>query len=131
MDIISIENNETNIKKKEFYCYLCEYKTTISNDWIKHIKSKKHERNGKPKTKKCDKCEYSAISHWNLKQHLLTQHSTLEERKKTKYYCELCDLVFFCCAYKQKHEEGKRHINLELCMKFQNELNQRELNEKI
>ena len=51
--------------------------------------------------------------------------------KKTKYYCELCDLVFFCSAYKQKHEEGKRHINLELCMKFQNELNLRELNEKI
>jgi hypothetical protein len=117
--------------KKKFYCYLCKYKTTMSADWLKHINSKKHERQGKPKTKKCDKCDYEALTHWNLKQHKLTQHSTLEERSKSKYYCELCDLVFFCSAYKKKHEEGKRHKNLELCMKYQNELDEQERKEKI
>jgi len=122
--------NKTN-KKKEFYCYLCEYKTSVNNDWIKHINSNKHNRDGKPKTTKCDKCNYDAFSHWNLKQHILTQHSTLEERKNSKYYCEVCDLVFFCSAYKNKHDEGKKHKRLELCMKYQDELNKREENRTI
>ena len=102
--------------KKEFYCYLCKYKTTKSSDWIKHINSKKHTREGKPKNSKCDKCDYEALSHWNLKQHKLTQHSTQEERAGSKYYCELCDLVLNCSAYKKKHDEGKRHKNMVLCM---------------
>ncbi len=116
------EKNEKN--KKEFYCYLCDYRTTMSADWLKHIRSKKHERQGKPKTTKCDKCDYEALTHWNLKQHKLTQHSTLEERAGSRYYCEQCDLVFFCSAYKKKHDEGKKHKNLELCIKYQNELNE-------
>jgi len=124
-----MEIKEIHKEKKEFYCYLCDYKTTISTDWLKHIKSKKHERSGQPKTTKCDLCDYSAASHWNIKQHMLTQHSTLEERKKCKYYCELCDIVFFCSAYKKKHDEGKRHKNYELCIKYQNELNERKKKE--
>lgn len=39
------------------------------------------------------------INHWNLKMHKLTQHSTLEERTKSKYYCNICDLVFFSQLY--------------------------------
>ncbi len=131
--LVDLENkkNETNEKnKKAFYCYLCEYKTTKSSDWIKHIGSKKHERQGKPKTKKCDKCDYEALSHWNLKQHMLTQHSTPEERAGSKYYCEICDLVFFCSAYKTKHDEGIRHKNMELGLKYQKELNEQEQKEK-
>ena len=33
-----------------YYCYLCEYRTTKNSDWIKHQLTKKHLRNGKPKT---------------------------------------------------------------------------------
>ena len=41
--------------------------------------------------------------------HKLTQHSTLEERTHSKYYCDICDLVFFSQLYKDKHISGKRH----------------------
>lgn len=126
IEIVSQENDVSDEKKKkEFYCYLCEYKTAINGDWLKHINSKKHQREGKPKTTKCDCCDYEASTHWNLKQHILTQHATLEERKNSKYYCKTCDLVFFCGAYMKKHIEGKNHKNLELCMKYQTELNDR------
>jgi ABC-type cobalamin/Fe3+-siderophores transport system ATPase subunit len=36
---------------------------------------------------------------------------TPEERAKQKYYCSLCDVVFFCKAYQDKHLNGKVHMN--------------------
>ena len=42
--------------------------------------------------------------------HILNKHSTREERKdKFKYYCELCDYVFFCKKYLDKHLSGRNH----------------------
>lgn len=43
--------------------------------------------------------------------YLLKIHSTPEERAKQKYYYDLCDVVFFCKAYKDKHINGKVHNN--------------------
>ena len=34
---------------KEIYCKLCNYKTIRTNDWMKHINSQKHNRNGEKK----------------------------------------------------------------------------------
>lgn len=116
-------------QKKKFFCYLCNYNTNSPSDWLKHIKSKKHERSGKLKSTKCTLCDYESTSHWNIKQHALTKHSTQEEREKTKYYCNLCDVVFFCNAYKKKHDEGVKHKNMVLCMQYQNELIEREKTE--
>ena len=113
----------TEIKKDEFYCHLCDYRTSICTNWLKHVKTQKHLRNGKPKSSKCSLCDYETSSHWNLKLHILSQHSTIEEREKQKYYCEICDLVFFCSSYMNKHISGKIHKNKELCLKFQNEIN--------
>ena len=95
----------------KYICILCKYETSYPSEWIKHTKTKKHERLGKPKTSKCDKCEYNGFNHWNLKQHILSMHSTLEERKQSKYYCDTCDVVFFCSAYMKKHINGKHHKN--------------------
>jgi hypothetical protein len=61
-------------------------------------------------------------SHWNLKYHNLTNHSTIEERKLQKYYCNDCDQVFFCSLYMQKHMNGKIHKNLILALKLEKEL---------
>ena len=96
---------------KELHCNLCNYKTKLTADWMKHIKSQKHQRNGEKKTTKCDICEYESNTHWNIKIHKLKIHSTPEERAKQKYYCSLCDVVFFCKAYQDKHLNGKVHMN--------------------
>jgi hypothetical protein len=111
------------VKKEAFYCHLCEYKSSNCTNWLKHVRTQKHLRNGKPKSSKCNLCDYETSSHWNLKLHMLSQHSNKEEREKQKYYCEICDLVFFCNSYKNKHLNGKIHKNRELCFKFQNEIN--------
>ena len=96
---------------KEIYCKLCEYKTTKTSDWMKHINSQKHQRNGKKKPTKCDLCDYESNTHWNIKAHKLKIHSTIEERSKQKYYCKICDYVFFCKTYYDKHNSGKVHNN--------------------
>ena len=65
----------------------------------------------KLKNVNCKNCDYIANNHWNLKMHYFSAHATKEERSKQKYYCEICDNVFFCEAYYKKHINGKRHIN--------------------
>ena len=123
----------TEEKKHNFNCYLCKYSTSKSADWIKHQKTRKHLREGIPKTTICNICDFSTSSHWNLKLHILSHHSTKEERQNYRHYCEICDLVFFCSAYKNKHTSGKVHNNRVLCYKIQKELDEKqkqELNEK-
>ena len=110
----------------DFYCNLCEYKTSNCTFWLKHLNTQKHLRNGKPKTSKCNICDYETSSHWNLKLHTLSQHSSIEQRKNHKYYCETCDLIFFCSTYMNKHINGKIHKNRELCLIFQKQLNDQE-----
>jgi hypothetical protein len=94
---------------KELFCKACNYKTDRNYDWLKHIKSQKHQRNGEKKSTKCDLCEFESTSHWNVKAHKLQIHATPEERSQQKYYCGLCDYVFFCKQYLDKHTAGKHH----------------------
>ena len=54
----------------------------------------KNENSGIKKPRKCLKCNHVCFNHLNLKHHILTQHSTIEDRKKEQYYCEVCDTVF-------------------------------------
>jgi hypothetical protein len=108
--------------KKRFNCELCNYNTHKPSDWIKHIETEKHKRDGNKKTRTCNICHMDFFSHWNLKYHNLTTHSTVEERKQQKYYCNDCDQVFFCNLYMQKHMNGKIHKNLILALKLEKEL---------
>jgi hypothetical protein len=98
--------------KNIFNCDKCKYTTKSPSDWIKHIKCKKHQRNGEKLPIKCDKCDYTGITHWNLKMHLLSIHSTKEERIKCKYYCVECDRVFFCSTYFNSHNNSTKHKNM-------------------
>jgi hypothetical protein len=111
-----------NIEKK-FNCYLCKYHTNKPSDWIKHMKCEKHIRNGNKKPINCDKCNYIGLTHWNLKMHMLVNHSTIEERSKQKYYCKTCDQIFFCSSYMKTHNNGIHHKNLVLAIQLNNELN--------
>ena len=60
---------------------------------------------------KCEHCDYVARTNWNVKMHYYSAHSTKEERQQQKYYCAVCDNVFFCSAYYKKHISGKKHAN--------------------
>jgi len=95
--------------EKKFNCECCKYKTDKHSDWLKHINCDKHKRNGENKKIECVQCNYTASSHWNLKIHNLSYHSTKSDKLKHKYYCELCDCVMFNPTYYNKHLIGNRH----------------------
>ena len=76
------------------------------------------------KTHKCDECDYECKSLWNLKIHKLSQHLSTEERSKSKYYCDICDKVFFSqTLFKEKHLNSIKHKNLFLINEINNKLN--------
>lgn len=103
-----------NIDKK-YKCVNCEFYTNYASEWNKHTKSMKHQRGGQPKQKlenfNCDLCDYEGETHWNVKMHKISKHSTLAERKEQKFYCTDCDKVFFCSTYFNKHNGGIVHRN--------------------
>jgi len=111
-----------NESKKEYYCNFCNYNTINISDWIKHNNTKKHQRNGLPIIHNCSICEYKSRTLFNYKLHMLSQHSTKEERMKQKYYCHICDIVLFCNTYMLKHLNGKFHKNKEMAQKYQLEI---------
>jgi hypothetical protein len=112
---------ENNIE--EFYCHLCNYKTKNITNWFRHNETKKHKRNGNLLPKDCSLCDYKALNHWNLKMHYASVHSSREERQNYKYYCNTCDLVFFCEAYYNKHNDGIRHKNMLKAIEYQLKIN--------
>lgn len=65
-----------------------------------------------------------SLTHWNMKMHYISSHTTKEERMKQKYYCESCDKVFFCSAYMNKHNESTKHKNMVLAIQLYNEIYQ-------
>ena len=80
-----MENNQQIDYK--YNCIECNYHTNVKVNWNIHLMTDKHNRNGKKKSISCNKCNYTGSNHWNLKLHLLSQHSTIEERKNSKFYC--------------------------------------------
>ena len=96
---------------KNFICHNCNYETNRPCDWLRHCDSEKHKRQGRKKKHTCEECDYETTSAWNMKAHNLSQHATKEERAKQKYYCGVCDTVFFSPLYLQNHVNGSRHAN--------------------
>jgi hypothetical protein len=106
-----MEQTDNIIINYKYTCDICNYKTAIKTSWHCHILSDKHNRNGQKKPISCEKCDYIGLNHWNLKLHILSQHSTIEERKNSKYYCKTCDQVFFCKLYIDNHNKSNKHKN--------------------
>ena len=98
-------------KETNFYCELCDYKTVRTYDFVRHLKSKLHERGGVPKINECKTCNIIFSTHQSLKHHNLTTHATKEERSKSKYYCDTCDYVFISKLFYDKHINGTKHKN--------------------
>ena len=92
-----MEDNE------KLYCECCDYTATANAFWLKHLETQKHKRNGQPKPTSCTLCNRSFINHITQKHHMLSAHSTKEDRVKEKYYCDCCDVVFISKMYHDKH----------------------------
>ena len=98
--------------KPKFFCDTCNYGTEFNNVYKKHLNSEKHIRHGEKKIFKCNSCDYKTnTSHWNLKMHITSKHSTIEEKSKQKYYCVICDSVFFSPLFYKNHIKSILHIN--------------------
>jgi len=98
-------------KSNIYYCECCDVKVNHITNWELHINSSKHKRNGKPKSIECVECNCKFINHITQRHHMLSAHSTKEERAKEKYYCETCDYVFISKLYFDKHNSGKIHLS--------------------
>jgi hypothetical protein len=96
---------------KQLYCELCDYKTVRTYDFVRHLRSNLHKRGGVPKTNECKECHIIFSTHNTLKHHILSTHSTKEDRSKSKYYCDTCDYVFITKLYYDKHINGVKHKN--------------------
>jgi hypothetical protein len=107
-----MENNKVKVGRFNHTCELCNYVASRPSEWLVHIESEKHKRNGKTKTKICNICNIEFKTHWIQKMHKLKIHASTEERAKMNYYCKECDLVFISKLYLDKHIEGKIHKNL-------------------
>lgn len=108
-----IDNDKNNKKLDNRYkiCDLCDFKTLSTSAIIKHYETNKHKNKLNPISTKCTKCNYEASNKWNLNLHMSSQHLELDDKKKSKFYCDICDTIFFSDKYLIKHNEGKKHKN--------------------
>ena len=110
-------------KLYKYNCECCKLNKSCTAIWLKHLDSAKHKRHGEPKFHKCDLCEFQTKTSWNYKLHKLSQHSTKEERSNSKYYCNICDVVFFSPLYYNSHMKGSKHKNLVLLDEYNKTIN--------
>ena len=102
------------MEQSKFNCEYCNFKCNFNSAWLTHLSSEKHLRQGQQKVHKCStpNCEYTTSTYWNMRMHHMTMHSSIEERKTSKYYCKECDKVFFAPLYLDKHYNGMKHKNV-------------------
>jgi hypothetical protein len=103
-------------EKHKYICEKCNFKCNHESRWNQHIETELH-KTGKKKTRsdkkfdgKCKHCEFIAKNNINMQQHVLSFHSTKEERKAGfKYYCEHCDYGTFAKTFFDKHNGTSKH----------------------
>ena len=102
---------------KKFTCEQCHISFLYKSKYDTHLKSKKHTGEAK-KTRldkifepQCRYCNFVAAHLTSMQTHLLTKHSTLEERQKQfKYYCKECDFGTMGEILWKRHQETKKHL---------------------
>jgi len=105
-------------KENKYKCDNCRFECNYKSMWEKHINTELHKTGKKKKRSdykepdKCNKCKYSSKNKISMKQHILNEHATKDERKKDfKYYCEFCDYGTFSVDFINKHTETEKHKN--------------------
>ena len=121
-------SNKVNSRSNpNLYCKMCEFQATRPAEFVRHIGSIKHQRDGlklKDCDNKCEICEKIFSNHFALKIHKLQIHGTIEEKRQHKYYCETCDVIFLSQLFMDKHLAGKKHKNMLVCCEYQKKYNE-------
>ena len=60
---------------------------------------------------KCNKCDYTCSSLWNLKSHTADNHISIKDKLKLQYYCKLCDSTSISEMYYKRHLDSDEHKN--------------------
>ena len=120
-------NNTINIDKikPKLYCEICNFQAIRPIEFIRHIDTIKHQRNGikiKDSIFKCVKCDKILANHFSYKTHIIQQHASICEKMNQKYYCKFCDTVFLSKLYMDKHNIGKKHNNIIKSIKLLEEI---------
>jgi len=108
-------NKEKKVRIVMQHCDCCNFNAHSPTEWIKHVETKKHLRKGtKLNTNlKCEDCGFVSINSYNFNIHKILIHGTPTDRKtKSKFYCDDCDIGFFCELYYNKHMISKKHLNM-------------------
>ena len=61
---------------------------------------------------KCNKCNYTSSTLWNLKKHTADTHISIKEKKKLPFYCKMCDSTSISQLYYDKHLNSDIHTNI-------------------
>jgi len=110
-----MENKEKKVRTVIQHCDYCNFDAHSPTEWIKHVETNKHLRKGAKISDnlKCEHCGFVSINSYNFNIHKILVHGTPEERKaKSKFYCDDCDIGFFCELYHNKHMISKKHSNM-------------------
>jgi hypothetical protein len=108
-------NKEKKIRSVLKHCDYCNFNAHSPTEWIKHVKTEKHKRKGVKLSDNliCEVCGLVSINTFNHNVHQILVHGTPDDRRtKAKFYCEDCDIGFFCKLYYDKHILSKRHSNM-------------------
>jgi hypothetical protein len=111
----NILNKEKKIRTVLQHCNCCNFNAHSPTEWIKHVKTEKHKRKGAKLSDNliCEICGLVSINTFNYNVHQILVHGTPDDRRtKAKFYCEDCDIGFFCKLYHDKHILSKRHSNM-------------------
>ncbi len=107
----------------DLYCAKCDFRAPRVCEFIRHCKSSKHQRNGEKKPIICNICNKQVSSHFILKSHILINHSSIDDKKKHKYYCETCDTIVTTQHKLDIHNETKVHKNKILAIELLKDCN--------
>ena len=125
-------------KNLNFYCEKCDIYFNYKSFYNKHLTTNQHNNNerklrsdkGKERKKNsekkidniikkqhiCNICEYKTINIHNYENHILNNHSSIEEKEtKFPFYCKVCNFGVFTKSSYDKHLETKKH-----CIKINN-----------
>ena len=104
----------------KYYCFKCDKDLKYKSRYELHLQTYLH-KTGKRKPRcdkqekkdyRCDHCEYSTPQKKLLKNHVLCNHKTFEDRKNEyDFFCEVCDYGSFDKKQFDKHLETKKHKN--------------------
>ncbi len=109
---------DSNIK---YHCEKCNLYYNYKSFYEKHLISSYHltgkrkerkDKKDKPERTihKCKICSYETINIHNYENHILNNHSSIEEKEqKFTYYCKSCNFGVFTESSYKKHLDGKRH----------------------